>query len=77
MAGRFSPFRTGGASHPRARAQRPEVLIGILTFFTSVVAIQAVAHELRGRSVTWAALVLLGLATALGVAVRARRRTGI
>ncbi|HET9658436.1 MAG TPA: hypothetical protein VFP72_23995 [Kineosporiaceae bacterium] len=77
MAGRFSPFRTGDASHPRARAQRLEVLIGILAFFTSTAAVRAVTYALRGRSATWPALVLLGLAVARGLAVGARRRTGI
>jgi len=74
---RFSRGGGGGASHPRARAQRLEVLIGILAFFTLMAAIQAVTYELRGRSATGAALVLLGLVIALALAIRARRRTGV
>jgi flagellin-like protein len=67
----------GGASHPRARAQRLDVLIGILSFFVLMALIQAVTYELRGQSAIWAALVLLALVVALGLAYRARRRTGV
>lgn len=63
--------------HPRARAQRLDVLIGILAFFTLMAAIQAVTYELRGQPAVWAALVLLGLVVGLGLAIRARRRTGV
>ncbi len=65
------------SSHPRARAQRLEVLIGILAFFTLMAAIQVVTYEFGGQPATWAALVLLGLVVGLGVAIRARRRTGV
>jgi len=69
--------RTGGRapkrrSHPRARAQRLEVLIGILGFFTLIAFIQAVTYELRGAPAGWAAAVLLVLVLALALAIRAR-----
>lgn len=64
-------------SHPRARAQRLEVLIGILGFFTLMAAIQAVTLELRGDPAAFAALVLLALVVALWLAIGARRRTGV
>jgi uncharacterized membrane protein YqjE len=64
-------------SHPRARAQRLEVLIGILGFFTLMAFVQAVTYELRGQSAGLAALILLGLLVALWFAIRARQRTGV
>ena len=64
-------------SHPRARAQRLEVLIGILGFFTVMALLQAVVLEVQGRPATFAAVVLLVLVVALVLAFRARRRTGI
>jgi hypothetical protein len=64
-------------SHPRARAQRFDVLIGILGFFTVMAFIQTVTLELRGGSAGFAALVLLGFVVALALAIRGRRRTGI
>jgi len=63
--------------HPRARAQRLEVLIGILGFFTVMAFLQAVVLEVQGRPATFAAVVLLVLVVALVLAFRARRRTGI
>ncbi len=74
---RQGSWMRGSRSHPRARAQRLEVLIGILGFFTLMAAIQAVTYELRGQPATGAALVLLGLVVALWLAIRARRRAGI
>jgi len=67
----------GSRSHPRARAQRLDVLIGIFGFFTLMAAIQAVTFELRGDDAGLAALVLLGCLVVLGLAWRARRRTGV
>jgi LPXTG-motif cell wall-anchored protein len=60
--------------HPRARAQRWEMLIGILAFFTLAAFIVAVVAELRGQPALRPALVLLGFVLALGGAVYARRR---
>jgi len=66
--------RAPGNGHPLARAQRLEVLIGILGFLTVMAVVQAIALELRGESAGLAATVLLGFVVALGWALRARRR---
>jgi hypothetical protein len=72
------PRRGGGSSsHPRARAQRFDVLIGILGFFAVMALIQTVVYEVRGRPAGFSALVLLVIVVALWLAVRARRRTGV
>jgi hypothetical protein len=75
--GRPWPARARSASHPRARAQRLDVLLGILGFFTAVALVQAVVLELRGDPAGFAALLLLVLLVLLGLTYRARRRTGI
>ena len=61
--------------HPRAKAQRIEMLIGVLGFFTAVAFIQTVILELPGKPALRSALVLLGLVVLLGLAVRWRRRS--
>jgi threonine/homoserine/homoserine lactone efflux protein len=61
--------------HPRARAQRLEMLIGILGFFTVVAFIVTVVAEVRGKPALQPALVLLGFVVVLYLAIRARRRT--
>jgi hypothetical protein len=68
-------FNPGGGtgSHPRARAQRLEMLIGILGFFTVMALVQAVVLELRGDPAGFAAVLLAVLLLLLGLAVRARR----
>jgi hypothetical protein len=60
--------------HPRAKAQRIEMLIGVLGFFTAVAFIDTVVLELRGRAALRSALVLLGFVVLLGLAIRWRRR---
>jgi uncharacterized membrane protein len=60
--------------HPRARAQRIEMLIGVLGFFTAVAFIETVVLELRGKEALRSALVLLGFVVLLGLAIRWRRR---
>ena len=60
--------------HPRAKAQRLEMLIGVLGFFTAVAFIDTVVLELRGREALRSALVLLGFVVLLGLAIRWRRR---
>ena len=61
--------------HPRAKAQRIEMLIGVLGFFTAVAFIQTVILELRGKPALGSAMVLLVLVVLLGLAIRWRRRS--
>ncbi len=61
--------------HPRARAQRLEMVIGILGFFTAVAFVVTVVAELRGAPALRPALVLLGFVVLLGLAIRVRRRS--
>ncbi len=60
--------------HPKAKAQRLEMLIGILAFFTVAAFIVAVTAELRGQPALRPAMVLLGFVLALGGAISWRRR---
>lgn len=60
--------------HPRAKAQRIEMLIGVLGFFTAIAFIDTVVLELRGKEALRSALVLLGFVVLLGLAIRWRRR---
>ena len=61
--------------HPRAKAQRIEMLIGVLGFFTAVAFIQTVVLELQGKPTLRSAMILLGFVVLLGLAVRWRRRS--
>jgi hypothetical protein len=61
--------------HPRAKAQRIEMLIGVLGFFTAVTFVQTVILELQGKPALRSALILLGFVVLLGLAVRWRRRS--
>ena len=61
--------------HPRAKAQRIEMLIGVLGFFTAVAFIQTVVLELLGKPALRSAMVLLGLLVLLWLAIRWRRRS--
>ena len=61
--------------HPRAKAQRIEMLIGVLGFFTAVTFIQTVVLELQGKPALRLAMVLLGLVVLLWLAIRWRRRS--
>lgn len=60
--------------HPRARAQRLEVLVGVLGFFTAVSLLLAVVAELHGEPATREVLVLLVFLVPLAAAVWAWRR---
>ena len=73
--GLFNPG--SGTGGPRARAQRLDVLLGILGFFTAMAAIQTVVLELRGDSALGAAMLLLVLVLATWAVWRARRNTGV
>jgi len=61
--------------HPRAKAQRLEMLIGVLGFFTAIAFIQTLILEIQGKSALRSALILLGFVVLLGLAVRWRRRS--
>ena len=61
--------------HPRAKAQRIEMLIGVLGFFTAIAFVQTVVLELQGKSALRSALILLGFVVLLGLAIRWRRRS--
>jgi hypothetical protein len=61
--------------HPRAKAQRIEMLIGVLGFFTAIAFIETVVLELQGRPALRSAMILLGFVVLLGLAVRWRRRS--
>lgn len=71
--GIFNPG-SGTGRHPRARAQRLDVLIGLLGFFTVMAFIQTVLLELRGQAAGLSALLLAVLVVLLLMAVRARRK---
>ncbi len=60
--------------HPRARAQRLEVGIGILGFFDLVALVNAAVALARGRPILGPVVVLIGFTTLLVVAVRLRER---
>ena len=61
--------------HPRAKAQRLEMVIGVLGFFTAVAFVDTVVLELKGEPALRSALILLGFLVLLGLAVRWRRRS--
>jgi hypothetical protein len=61
--------------HPRAKAQRLEMVIGVLGFFTAIAFVQTVVLELQGKSALRSALILLGFVVLLGLAIRWRRRS--
>lgn len=61
--------------HPRAKAQRIEMIIGVLGFFTAVAFVQTVVLELQGKPALRSALILLGFVVLLGLAIRWRRRS--
>lgn len=60
--------------HPKARAQRLEMVIGILGFFAFMALLVTVVAEVRGKPALFPALVLLGFVVLLGVSIRLRRR---
>jgi hypothetical protein len=71
-----SPFKTWeSSSHPIARRQRLEVLVGFVGFFTLIAFASAVAAELRGGSGGPEVLVLLFFLLVLGLTIRSWRRS--
>ena len=61
--------------HPRARAQRLEMAIGLLGFFTAVAFVNAVVAEVRGEPALRPALILLVFVLLTGLLIRIRRRS--
>ena len=61
--------------HPRAKAQRIEMVIGVLGFFAAIAFVQTVVLELQGKPALRSALILLGFVVLLGLATRWRRRS--
>ncbi len=66
-----------GTGGPRARAQRLEVLLGILGFFAFMALVQTVVLEVRGDPAGFSAAVLAVLVLAVWLVWRARRNTGV
>ena len=69
--GLFNPGSgTGGV---RARAQRLEMLIGLVGFFTFMALVQLVVLEVKGRNAVGAAVLVIVLVAVLWYVVRLRR----
>lgn len=66
-----------GTGGPRAKAQRLELLLGILGFFAFMALVQTVVLEVRGDPAGFSAAVLAVLVLAVWLVWRARRNTGI
>ncbi len=60
-------------THPRARQQKFEVLVGILGFFTFAALVQTVVAEVRGRSAITEVLILLCFLIGFALALAALR----
>ncbi len=65
---------SGAESAQENRAQRLDVVLGILGFFGLMAFVQTVLLEVTGRSAVGSALLLLVLVLAFGLVLRARRR---
>ena len=73
--GLFNPGSgTGGA---RARAQRLDMVLGILGFFAFMAVVQTVVLEVRGEPAGFSAALLAVLLGVLYAVWRARRNTGV
>lgn len=66
-----------GTGGPRAKAQRLELLLGILGFFAFMALVQTVVLEFRGDPAGFSAAVLAVLVLAVWLVWRARRNTGV
>lgn len=73
--GLFNPG--SGTGDVRARAQRLEMLLGIIGFFAFIATIQLVVLEVRGEPAVKAAVLLAVLLAALWFVWRLRRNTGV
>lgn len=73
--GLFNPGSgTGGA---KARAQRLDMLLGVVGVFAFMATIQTVVLEVRGEPAGFSAALLLGLLVGLWMVWRARRNTDV
>lgn len=73
--GIFNPG--SGTGGQRARAQRLDMLLGILGFFAFMAVVQTVLLEVRGEPAGASALLLAVLLAALWFVWRLRRRTDV
>ena len=73
--GLFNPGSGTGGN--RARAQRLDMLLGILGVFAFLATIQTVVLEVRGESAAGSAVLLAVLLAALWFVWRLRRNTGV
>ena len=73
--GIFNPG--SGTGGQRARAQRLDMLLGILGFFAFMAVVQTVLLEVRGEPAVASALLLAVLLAALWFVWRLRRRTDV
>jgi hypothetical protein len=72
--GLFNPG--SGTGGQRAKAQRLEVLLGLIGFFAFMAMIQTVVLEVRGEAAGGSAALLAGLLAFVWLIWRARRNTG-
>lgn len=72
--GLFNPG--SGTGDARAKAQRLDMLLGILGFFAFMAAVQTVLLEVRGEPAALSAALLAGLLLGCWLVWRARRNTG-
>ena len=73
--GIFNPG--SGTGGQQARAQRLDMLLGILGFFAFMAVVQTVLLEVRGEPAVASALLLAVLLAALWFVWRLRRRTDV
>jgi uncharacterized membrane protein YeaQ/YmgE (transglycosylase-associated protein family) len=73
--GLFNPG-SGTGGH-RAKAQRLDMLLGIIGFFVLMAIVQTVALEVRGEPAGSSAVLLAVLLGVLYLVWRARRNTGV
>ncbi|WP_406830458.1 hypothetical protein ABEG17_15885 [Pedococcus sp. KACC 23699] len=73
--GLFNPG--SGTGGPRAKAQRLDMLLGIIGVFTFMAVVQTVVLEVRGEPAGTSALLLAVLLGVLYVVWRARKNTGV
>ncbi|HET9021333.1 MAG TPA: hypothetical protein VFN34_05570 [Ornithinibacter sp.] len=66
-----------GTGGPRAKAQRLEMLLGIVGFFTFMALVQTVVLEVRGDPAGFSAAVLAVLVVATWLVWRARRNLDV